>query len=95
MYTKIPTAKAISFISNHIRETAHEFQDIPAEALVEALGIVMRNIVVVVIVIVVVVVGVVIFVVVVVVVVVVDDVVVFVVVVVVKYHITTFQTPRV
>jgi hypothetical protein len=43
MYTNIPTAKALSFISNHIRETAHEFQDIPAEALVEALGIVMRN----------------------------------------------------
>jgi hypothetical protein len=43
MYTNIPTAKALSFISNHIRETAHEFQDIPAEALIEALGIVMRN----------------------------------------------------
>jgi hypothetical protein len=43
MYTNIPTAKALSFISNHIRETAQEFQDIPAEALVEALGIVMRS----------------------------------------------------
>jgi hypothetical protein len=43
MYTNIPTAKALSFISNHTRETAHEFQDIPDEALVEALGIVMRN----------------------------------------------------
>jgi hypothetical protein len=43
MYTNIPTAKALSFISNHIRKTAHEFQDIPAEALVKALGIVMRN----------------------------------------------------
>jgi hypothetical protein len=43
MYTNIPTAKALSFISNHIRETAHEFQDIPAEALIEALVIVMRN----------------------------------------------------
>jgi hypothetical protein len=43
MYTNIPTAKALSFISNHIRETAHEFQDISVEALVEALGIVMRN----------------------------------------------------
>jgi hypothetical protein len=43
MYTNIPTAKALSFISNHIRETAHEFQDIPDEALVMALGIVMRN----------------------------------------------------
>jgi hypothetical protein len=43
MYTNTPTAKALSFISNHIREIAHEFQDIPTEALVEALGIVMRN----------------------------------------------------
>jgi hypothetical protein len=43
MYTNTPTAKALSFISNHTRETAHEFQDIPAEALLEALGIVMRN----------------------------------------------------
>jgi hypothetical protein len=43
MYTNIPTAKALSFISTHIRDTAHEFQDIPAEALVEDLGIVMRN----------------------------------------------------
>jgi hypothetical protein len=43
MYTNIPTAKALSFISNHIKETAHEFQDIPAEALVEALCIVMWN----------------------------------------------------
>jgi hypothetical protein len=41
MYTNIPTAKALSFISNHLRETAHEFQDIPAEALIEALVIVM------------------------------------------------------
>jgi hypothetical protein len=43
MYTNIPTAKDLSFISNHIIETAHEYQDIPAEALVEALGIFMRN----------------------------------------------------
>jgi hypothetical protein len=43
VYTNIPMTKALSFISNHIRETAHEFQDIPVEALVEALGIVMRN----------------------------------------------------
>jgi hypothetical protein len=43
MYTNIPTAKALSFISNHIRETAHEFKDIPAEALIKALGIVMWN----------------------------------------------------
>jgi hypothetical protein len=43
MYKNIPTAKALTFISNHIRETAHEIQDIPAEALVEALGIVMQN----------------------------------------------------
>jgi hypothetical protein len=43
MYKNIPTDKALSFISTQIRETAHEFQDIPAEALVEALGIVMRN----------------------------------------------------
>jgi hypothetical protein len=43
MYTNIPMAKALSLISNHIRETPREFQDIPAEALVEALGIFMRN----------------------------------------------------
>jgi hypothetical protein len=43
MYTNIPTAKALSFISNHIRETSHEFQDIPVESLIEAQGIVMRN----------------------------------------------------
>jgi hypothetical protein len=43
MYTNIPTAKALSFISNHINETAHKFQDIPVEALIEALGIFKRN----------------------------------------------------
>jgi hypothetical protein len=43
MYTNIPTAKALSFISTHIREKAYEFQHIPAEALIEALDIVMHN----------------------------------------------------
>jgi hypothetical protein len=43
IYTNIPTAKDLSFINTHIRETAYEFQHIPAESLIEALGIVMRN----------------------------------------------------
>jgi hypothetical protein len=43
MYTNIPMVKALSFISNHIRDTANEIQAITVEALIEALGIVMRN----------------------------------------------------
>jgi hypothetical protein len=41
MYTNINTDRALQFVSQHIREHVSEFSNVPAEALIEALEIIM------------------------------------------------------
>jgi hypothetical protein len=41
MYTNINTDRAIQFVSQHIREHVSQFSNVPAEALIEALEIIM------------------------------------------------------
>jgi hypothetical protein len=41
MYTNINTDLALQFVSQHIREHVSDFANVPAEALIEALEIIM------------------------------------------------------
>jgi hypothetical protein len=41
MYTNINTDRALQFISQHIRENVSQFANVPAEALIETLEIIM------------------------------------------------------
>jgi hypothetical protein len=43
MYSNIPTSRAIQFITEHLRRTAHQFNNVPVEALCEALRIIMTS----------------------------------------------------
>jgi hypothetical protein len=43
MYSNIPTRRAIQFITEHLRRTAHQFNNVPVEALCEALRIIMTS----------------------------------------------------
>ena len=43
MYTNIDTEKALIEIAQHIHQRSNRFQDIPADALIESLALIMRN----------------------------------------------------
>jgi hypothetical protein len=43
MYSNTPTLRAIQFITEHLRRTAYQFNNVPVEALCEALRIIMTS----------------------------------------------------
>ena len=43
MYTNIPTPWALHSIGRHLRDHAHDYPDVPAQATIDALRIVMKN----------------------------------------------------
>jgi hypothetical protein len=43
IYSNIPTRRAIQFITEHLRRTAHQFNNVPVEALCESLRIIMTS----------------------------------------------------